>query len=136
MPYGPLLPREYIRIEYHPNSGLPARIVSLDPELPNSTGSEDDSVLEPSAPRAADGQRPSPWAPFASRADFVFAETMVKAQASKKTVNTFLDGLHGLFSNAPSNVSFRVYDDMAHALNNARVFVTDVSVHLYSLARR
>lgn len=119
--YAPQLPREFIRIDYHENSGLASRIISLDPDLPNQAASEDVST----SPSALD-DLPSPWAPFASRADFEFAEAMTNAQASKKTVNAILDGLHGSWSCAGSNVSFRKYDDMEKALNAARVFVTDV----------
>ncbi|KZV78330.1 hypothetical protein EXIGLDRAFT_634169 [Exidia glandulosa HHB12029] len=119
VPHGPYLPREFIKIVYHENSGRGPEIISLDPEMPQADRPSLASTL------AAEPSISHPWAPFACQADFEFAEAMLKIQASRNDVDTLLQRIHGSWSRNGSYVTFRNYGDMEKALNAAREFVTD-----------
>lgn len=111
--FGPTLPRVYIRISPHPNSGRPDQIISLDGDAEHRT----------EAPAPAQSDLPS-HAPFRSLADFLFAEVAVKLRWSNSEVDDILGRLHGPWT-APnqSNVSFRHHRDLEASLAAARKFV-------------
>ncbi|KAG8788672.1 hypothetical protein FRC15_002829 [Serendipita sp. 397] len=74
------LPPNHIRTRYHPRTSLPDKIEDLD---------------GPSAPKQQP-ETPSieSYAPFATLADFIFAERMVKMCASSEDINFILRNLH------------------------------------------
>ncbi|KAJ7651757.1 hypothetical protein B0H17DRAFT_1215217 [Mycena rosella] len=65
-----------------------------------------------------------PWAPFRTRADFEYAESVV-SNMERKWVNTQLSGMRGSWSDAPSasNITFKNYDHMEKTLATARTYV-------------
>ncbi|KZV83996.1 hypothetical protein EXIGLDRAFT_807612 [Exidia glandulosa HHB12029] len=117
VPFGPHLPRAYIRYEFPVKSGRPVEYISLDGDAPDST---------PDCPSPSVPPEPScPWAPFACKADFEFAEAMVRAQMSRSDVDSILNLLHGSWCRGGSNVTFRTYKDMLSALDAARNYIPD-----------
>lgn len=69
-----------IKIEYHPNSGLPPAVSSFEEFNRHRAAME----AEPAPDR-------EPWGPFISRLDYEFAEFTLRAALSKKNINTLLD---------------------------------------------
>ena len=119
----------HIRTEFHPSSGREPLITLLDGSTPDASEA---------APEPRVYSRDSlecPYAPFASRQDFEFAEFFSKASLSKQDTNILLDRLHNSWSPNGSVVSFRTYDHVLAALEQARCYVPDVRVLLRRFQR-
>ncbi|KAJ7800250.1 hypothetical protein B0H14DRAFT_2529625 [Mycena olivaceomarginata] len=63
-----------------------------------------------------------PWAPFRTRADFEYAESVVLSNMERKWVNVQLAGIGGEWSNSPSNITFHNYDHTEKTLSAARTY--------------
>ncbi|KAJ7850594.1 hypothetical protein B0H13DRAFT_1644420, partial [Mycena leptocephala] len=63
-----------------------------------------------------------PWAPFRTRADFEYAESVVLPNMERKWVDVQLAGIAGEWSNSPSNITFRNYAHMEKTLAAARTY--------------
>lgn len=74
-----LTAKSFIKIHYHPRTGLPAKVV--DP-------SKDTPIPMPPLPNL------SPFAPFPSEADFRIAERVINDSASTETINFILNTHH------------------------------------------
>ncbi|KAJ7090711.1 hypothetical protein C8R44DRAFT_835939 [Mycena epipterygia] len=106
----------YIKTIPHPHDeSSKCSYISLDGgTLPTDNTAESAGVLNPG---------PKPWAPFRSRADFEYAESVVLSNMERKWVNKQLAGIGGEWSNTPSNITFCNYDHMEKSLAAARKYV-------------
>jgi hypothetical protein len=110
--------RIHIEIEYHPHSEKVPTIIPLDSiHGGESTSTRLRRQLVPTG-------RP-PWAPFPSRADFEWAETMY--MAPNKNVATQLKGMH---SNWCGNcyLTIKTVDELRMYLERAKHYVVQVSL--------
>jgi hypothetical protein len=114
--YGPHLPTAYIKYTFLPNSGRLTEIIPLDEALILSPNDES-PILDPDS---------RPWVPFATEADFTFAEAMVNSQMSRTEINTVLKMLREVWCPRGSNISFKTYDDMERALHAAQTYIPKV----------
>ncbi|KAH7048515.1 hypothetical protein BKA62DRAFT_680276, partial [Auriculariales sp. MPI-PUGE-AT-0066] len=105
------LPRSYVRVQYHPHSGLPDKIVSLD---------DPETVTGFRFAQLAANK--TPHAPFRSNADFTFSEMAVGNGWSAEAVNSVLKLLRTDWVNDLSavQVSFRNNNDLQQSLAAAR----------------
>ncbi|KAJ7125530.1 hypothetical protein C8R43DRAFT_1146762, partial [Mycena crocata] len=102
-------------IEYHPHSGKGRTIIPLDSTQSHSGESTSTRVKRQLVPAG----RP-PWAPFPSRADFEWAETMY--MASNATIATQLKGMHSNWC-SNSNLMIKSVDDLRKYLDRAKHYV-------------
>ncbi|KAJ6550186.1 hypothetical protein B0H19DRAFT_1298710 [Mycena capillaripes] len=101
----------YIKTVPHPhNESGTTSYVSLDGAATHS---------QPSVPSPAYKS----WAPFRTRADFEYAESVVLPNMPRKYVDKQLAGMQGNWSNSPSNITFRNYEHMEKSLAAARKYV-------------
>lgn len=70
-----------VRVEYHPSSGRLAEVFKSN-EYP------------PLAPDASTIVEPEPWAPFRTREDFEFAETVLDAGMNRKQMSALIKLFH------------------------------------------
>jgi hypothetical protein len=112
----------FIEIIHHPHSGI------LEPEfifcdLPSASPATDLPLL------TQHQLLEKPWAPFRTRADFEFAETMVQSAAHKDTIKKLIKGIRYRWTDpGHSHITFRNLKDYTQSLNVARTFVVPVSV--------
>ncbi|KAF7349530.1 hypothetical protein MSAN_01743400 [Mycena sanguinolenta] len=109
-----------IEIEYHPHSGKAPTIIPLDPtQRTKSTSSRLRSQLIPSG-------RP-PWAPFPSRADFEWAETIYMMPHGNIKVQ--LEGMHSGRWCQQSNLVIETVEDLKTYLERAKHYVVAFREH-------
>ncbi|KAJ7743894.1 hypothetical protein B0H14DRAFT_3607170 [Mycena olivaceomarginata] len=107
--------RLYIEVEYHPHSGKPPTVIPLDStRRRESTSTRLQRQLVPTG-------RP-PWAPFASRADFEWAETMY--MAPNQTIEAQLTGMHSNWCNQ-SYLKIKTVDELKMYLERAKHYVVE-----------
>ncbi|KAJ7880657.1 hypothetical protein B0H13DRAFT_2345539 [Mycena leptocephala] len=107
--------RIHIEIEYHPHSGKEVDIIPLDlTHTEESTSTRLQHQLVPAG-------RP-PWAPFPSRADFEWAETMY--MAPNKMVAAQLKGMHSNWC-GNSYLTIKTVDDLRMYLERAKHYVVE-----------
>ncbi|KAJ7875714.1 hypothetical protein B0H14DRAFT_2568563 [Mycena olivaceomarginata] len=112
--------RFYIETIPHPhNDSAAASYISLDNGVTPGGPPED-----PDAPSKPFVAQPAykPWAPFRTRADFEYAESVVLPNMERKWVDVQLAGIAGEWSNSPSNITFRNYAHMEKTLAAARTY--------------
>ncbi|KAJ7663215.1 hypothetical protein DFH06DRAFT_1395296 [Mycena polygramma] len=108
----------YIKTVPHPhNEGAKTSYIALD------GGAAPDGSAEKAATVSASHSSQKPWAPFRTRADFEYAESVVLSNMPRKWVDAQLAGINGDWSNTPSNITFRNYDHMEKSLAAARKYV-------------
>ncbi|KAJ7777586.1 hypothetical protein DFH07DRAFT_797326 [Mycena maculata] len=115
----PARSRIHIEIEYHPHSNKPPDIIPLDTTRGgDSTSARLRRQLVPSG-------RP-PWAPFPSRADFEWAETvyMLPAEISKAQ----LKGLHSNWCRN-TNITIKTIDELKVYLERTKNYVVEFCEH-------
>jgi hypothetical protein len=117
--YSPEGGRMYIEIEYHPHSGRPNEIISLDAALPTSTSAS------PRPRRSIIPKNRAAWAPFPTRADFEWAETAYLSPRAQ--VNARLEGMHSGRWCDNTRITMRNADDLHMYLERARHYVVEVS---------
>lgn len=111
--------RMFIEIEYHPHSGLDKTIISLDTaaSIPSTT---------PRPRRSIVPQGRHPWAPFRSRADFEWAETMY--QSSPDNIKKQLNGIHGSWNPHGTAITIKTPDELRAYLEKAHHYVVEVII--------
>ncbi|KAJ7347921.1 hypothetical protein DFH08DRAFT_808700 [Mycena albidolilacea] len=113
----------YIKTVPHPHneSGTTSYILLDGGDLPGDTPGPEQVAAHPQP------SVPSPackaWAPFRTRADFEYAESVVLPNMPRKWVDTQLAGIQAGWSNSPSNITFRNYEHMEKSLAAARKYV-------------
>ncbi|KAJ7099049.1 hypothetical protein C8R43DRAFT_907621, partial [Mycena crocata] len=105
--------RIHIEIEHHPHSGKPPELIPLDAKR---TGESTTARIKRQVVPAT---RP-PWAPFPSRADFEWAETMY--MAPNVTIATQLKGMHTNWC-GESHLKIKTVDDLKKCLERAKHYV-------------
>ncbi|KAJ7331509.1 hypothetical protein DFH08DRAFT_814819 [Mycena albidolilacea] len=111
--------RLYIEVEYHPHSGKPPTVIPLDStRRRESTSTRLRRQLVPTG-------RP-PWAPFPSRADFEWAETMY--MAPNRTIEAQLTGMHSNWCNQ-SYLKIKTVDELKMYLERAKHYVVEFRKH-------
>jgi hypothetical protein len=130
-PNGPEVPPStfYIKTIPHPSSdSAVTSYISLDGGIPPGG-----RPAAPDTPARLFAPQPTykPWAPFRTRADFEYAESVVLSNMERKWVNVQLAGIGGEWSNSPSNITFHSYDHMEKTLSVARTYGVQVSEHFF-----
>ncbi|KAJ7715086.1 hypothetical protein DFH07DRAFT_1015398 [Mycena maculata] len=110
------LSRIQVEIEYHPHSGKAPTIIPLD-----STHASGESTSTRLKRQLVPAGRP-PWAPFPSRADFEWAETMYMAPS--KNVAAQLKGMHSNWC-GNSYLTIKTVDDLRMYLERAKHYVVE-----------
>ncbi|KAJ7845532.1 hypothetical protein B0H14DRAFT_2358069 [Mycena olivaceomarginata] len=111
--------RLYIEVEYHPHSRKPPTVLPLDStRRRESTSTRLQRQLVPTG-------RP-PWAPFPSRADFEWAETVY--MAPNKTIEAQLKGMHSNWCNQ-SYLKIKTVDELKMYLERAKHYVVEFREH-------
>ncbi|KAJ7724749.1 hypothetical protein DFH07DRAFT_758882 [Mycena maculata] len=110
------LSRIQIEIEYHPHSGKAPTIIPLD-----STHASGESMSTRLKRQLVPAGRP-PWAPFPSRADFEWAETMYMAPS--KNVAAQLKGMHSNWC-GNSYLTIKTVDDLRMYLKRAKHYIVE-----------
>lgn len=98
------IPAPYVKIQYHPSSGLEDEYIPLGEYL--KPPSPEDIPNNPNP--ASD----TPWYPFASEADFSFAEFVINHRYTTKQINGLLSHLHQGVWCKKSKVSFKTFRDI------------------------
>jgi hypothetical protein len=105
-----------IEIEYHPHSNKPPDIIPLDStRVADSTSARLRRQLVPTG-------RP-PWAPFPSRADFEWAESVYMMPAD--TIRAQLKGLHSNWCR-DTNITIKTTDELKVYLERTKNYVVEV----------
>ena len=112
----------FIEIIHHPHSGI------LEPDyifcdLPSGHPTVDnfDNNMKQSTSR--------PWAPFKSRADFEFTETVIQAAVHTNTIKRLIQGIRRSWTDpGHSQITFRNMKDFKRSLGAARKFIVQVSI--------
>jgi len=117
----PLADTTYIKIIHHPHSGITKPTI-----IPLEGNPIDDDSVIPSVfvPQPVE----KPWAPFRTRPDFEYAESVVRSRMNNKMIDAQLYGMHHGWAQG-SNITFRNYADMEKSLRAARFCVVQVSLH-------
>ncbi|KAJ7692037.1 hypothetical protein B0H14DRAFT_2651828, partial [Mycena olivaceomarginata] len=111
--------RIHIKIEYHPHSGKAPTFIPLDStRRGESTSTRLQRQLVPIG-------RP-PWAPFPSRADFEWAETMY--MAPNAMIAKQLKGMHSNWCNT-SNLKIKTVDELKMYLERTKRYVVEFREH-------
>ncbi|KAJ7700284.1 hypothetical protein B0H14DRAFT_3034133 [Mycena olivaceomarginata] len=111
--------RIHIEIEYHPHSGKAPTFIPLDStRRGESTSTRLQRQLVPIG-------RP-PWAPFPSRADFEWAETMY--MAPNAMIAKQLKGMHSNWCNT-SNLKIKTVDELKMYLERTKRYVVEFREH-------
>ncbi|KAJ7201091.1 hypothetical protein GGX14DRAFT_659051 [Mycena pura] len=109
----------YIKIVPHSHKeGATTSYISLDGGTVPGATPEDTATPNKFAARPT----AKPWAPFRTRADFGYAESVVLPNMPRKWVDAQLEGIGGDWSNARSNITFCNYDHMEKTLAAARKY--------------
>lgn len=108
-----------IIIKYHPRSKRAPRVLSSE-EYQTSLVNESDPISPPDD---------EPWLPFHSREDFEFAELVHDTALNRPQIERFLR-LFQRCQESPGSLSFRKYDDLKEALENASKILTPVTICL------
>jgi hypothetical protein len=111
--------RIQIEIEYHPHSGKARTIIPLDSTRSGGGESTSTRLRRQLVPAG----RP-PWAPFPSRADFEWAETMYMMPNDNITAQ--LKGMHSNWCDN-SHVKIKTVDELKMYLQRAKHYVVEVS---------
>ncbi|KAJ7053222.1 hypothetical protein C8F01DRAFT_1065057 [Mycena amicta] len=107
--------RLHIEIEYHPHSGLDNAIILLD-ATPGS--------LAPIRPtRSTVSQARRPWAPFPTRPDFEWSETMYLQ--SRDQIQAQLKGIHGSWNPHGTAITIKTYAELQGLLEKSRKYVVE-----------
>jgi hypothetical protein len=108
----------YIWIDHHPHSGrLGPEIIPLD-----ASSSKNPKVFDPLTPSH------KPWAPFATRADFLFAyESVTRRESAPETAERLKNIRTEYFSGGCCNITFERHQDVLNTLEYARHCATPVS---------
>jgi len=111
----------YIEIIHHPSSGIEPQFIFQNlPSLPDTT---DHSHHQPTIQSTG-----KPWAPFHTRADFEFAETVIQSALSAPTIKKFLKGIkHDWTDPGHSRITFKGFKDFKQSMGAARNYVVQVS---------
>nr|GAT50600.1 predicted protein [Mycena chlorophos] len=111
--------RLYIEIEHHPHSGLPNDIIPLDSE-----SSPESLTAHPARPtRSIVPRTRPPWAPFPTRSDFEWAETMYLQP--KTAIKAQLDGLHGSWNPNGTAITIKTTRELDEILSRCRKYVVE-----------
>ncbi|GJE89869.1 hypothetical protein PsYK624_059800 [Phanerochaete sordida] len=114
-----VLPETYIKLVYHPHSGIeqPA-VIPLDSAQASSPIDETAQLLR----RWAQLEKcMKPWAPFRTRADFEYAESVVKGTLGDGIVDLQLRGMRNGWCEH-SNITFQNHDGLRESLAAAHIF--------------
>jgi hypothetical protein len=111
----------YIRIDYHPHSGiLRPEIIPLDGPSPNHLKGSDSCTNNYT-------WTAKPWAPFATRADFLFAyEAVTRRESAPETSERLANIKTEYYTGGTCNITFDSQKDVSDALRNARNFAIPV----------
>ncbi|KAF8798516.1 hypothetical protein BYT27DRAFT_7122910 [Phlegmacium glaucopus] len=113
--FGPLLPREYIKIIPHPHSPNPtAKIIVL-----NTLNSE--SAFHSGCPTYMPQPEPRLWAPFENLADFEYTETAILGLLPKWIIDKQLAGLNSNWAEG-SRLTIKNFTEMDKVLSKARKY--------------
>ena len=105
---------ENIRLVYHPSSGLPDKVVSLDEYLQEQHVSSHSSSSDSNSANASRKPVRPPWYPFRSFEDFDLAEYITENNLSQAAINELLRRHRNVWSTSPGNskISFKNYNDL------------------------
>ncbi|KIJ29756.1 hypothetical protein M422DRAFT_188008, partial [Sphaerobolus stellatus SS14] len=113
MQSSPKSPESFIEIRYHPHSGnLNTTIIPLNNPQEKEPGSNTGCVLSSIT---------KPWAPFRTRANFEFAEDMVKSGLHSESIKKLLEGFNGRWA-TQTLISMKNFADFQDSLAAARHF--------------
>ncbi|KIJ31648.1 hypothetical protein M422DRAFT_266678 [Sphaerobolus stellatus SS14] len=114
MQSSPKSPESFIEIRYHPHSGnLNTTIIPLNNPQEKEPGSNTGCVLSSISAK--------PWAPFRTRADFEFAEEMVKSGLHSESIRKLLEGFNGRWA-TQTLISMKNFANFQDSLAAARHF--------------
>ena len=105
-------------IKYHPQSDRAPRVFSSE-EYKASFVDDSDPTSPPDD---------EPWLLFDSREDFEFAEIVHDVALNRTQIERLLE-LFRRCQEAPGSLTFRKYDDLKEALENASEILTPVIMH-------
>ena len=107
---------DYIRIEYHPNSGRESRVLS--PEEFKILSSDNTESMPPISEE--------PWRPFRSQEDFEFAELVHAAALNQKQIDKLVKFIKRCERN-PGSFTFEGAQDVEQSWEDASKLLTPVS---------
>ena len=114
----------FLEIIHHPHSGI------SDPEFKFRDLPSD--CLTTEVPTVARCLKGSPWAPFRTRADFEFAETVIQAATHAKTIDRLIKGIRNHWTDpGHSQITFRNVKHFNQSMKAARKFVVQVYFSLF-----
>jgi len=110
----------FLEIIHHPHSGI------KEPEIIfcdlSSAGLEENLALQ--AQHCLGGK---PWAPFHTRADFEFSETVIGSSMHTATIEKLIKGIKQSWTDpGHSRITFQGMKDFKQSMNAARKFVVQV----------
>ncbi|KAJ7217054.1 hypothetical protein GGX14DRAFT_358335 [Mycena pura] len=111
-PPNPAHSRLYIEIEHHPHSGLKNEIIPLDSDSKAAAPQRSTGTIVPRSRH--------PWAPFPSRPDFEWAETMYLQP--QDIIKSQLKGLHGSWNPNGTALTIQTEPQLRDLLAKARQY--------------
>jgi hypothetical protein len=110
----------FIEIIHHPHSKLEPEFIFRD--LPAET-----LLTEEAANTTFQRSQGKPWAPFRTRADFEFAETVIKSATGTDTIDALIKGIQNSWTDpGHSRITFHDVNHLNQSMEAARKYVVQV----------